>query len=85
MTACAPAPPGSRRPAPTTGVEGDITHGSIEEVGGSAGGGSIHEALNAILAGDVAPMAAVWSHGDDVTYMGPDGAIRIGWNQVRAS
>jgi hypothetical protein len=39
---------------------------------------ALHEDLNAMLAGDAAPMAAVWSHGDDVTYMGPDGAIRIG-------
>ena len=22
---------------------------------------------------------------DDVTYMGPDGTIRVGWDQVRAS
>jgi uncharacterized protein (TIGR02246 family) len=46
---------------------------------------AFHEALNAMLAGDPAPMAAVWSHADDVIYMGPDGAVRIGWDQVRAS
>jgi uncharacterized protein (TIGR02246 family) len=46
---------------------------------------AFHETLNAMLAGDPAPMAALWSHADDVTYMGPDGAIRVGWDQVRAS
>jgi len=38
-----------------------------------------------MLTGDAGPMAAVWSHADDVTYMGPDAAIRVGWDQVRAS
>ena len=46
---------------------------------------AFYEALNAMLAGDAAPMAAVWSHADDATYMGPDGAIRVGWDQLRAS
>ena len=46
---------------------------------------AFHEALNAMLKGDAGPMAAVWSHADDVTYMGPDGTIRVGWQEVRAS
>ena len=41
--------------------------------------------LAAIEAGGSAERAAVWSHADDVTYMGPDGTIRVGWDQVRAS
>ena len=32
--------------------------------------------------GDSAPMKAVWSHADDVVYMGPGGSIKIGWNKV---
>ena len=44
-----------------------------------------YEALNSIFRGDAGPMAAVWSHADDVTYMGPDGGIRIGWAEVSAA
>lgn len=29
-------------------------------------------------------MKKVWSHADDVTYMGPGGGFRIGWDQVLA-
>jgi ketosteroid isomerase-like protein len=43
-----------------------------------------HAALNAIFTGEVTPMQAVWSHADDVTYMGPDGAYRMGWVEVLA-
>jgi ketosteroid isomerase-like protein len=28
-------------------------------------------------------MLEVWSHADDVTYMGPAGGFQIGWEQVR--
>ena len=45
---------------------------------------SFHEALNAMLAGDAAPMEAVWAHTSDVIYIGPGGEYRIGWPQVRA-
>jgi ketosteroid isomerase-like protein len=41
-------------------------------------------ALNAMFDGDVEPMKAVWSHADDVSYMGPVGGIRIGWDEVLA-
>lgn len=41
-----------------------------------------YEALNAMFTGDVAPMAAVWSHADDVTYMGADGRFQVGWTEV---
>ncbi|HEX6266982.1 MAG TPA: SgcJ/EcaC family oxidoreductase [Burkholderiales bacterium] len=43
-----------------------------------------YEALNAIFTGDAAPMAAVWSHADDVTYMGADGGFQAGWTEVLA-
>lgn len=43
-----------------------------------------YRALDAIFAGDVAPMAEAWSHADDVTMMGPDGAIEVGWPAVLA-
>ena len=41
-----------------------------------------YDALNAMFAGDVTPMKALWSHADDVTYMGPGGGFQVGWKQV---
>ena len=41
-------------------------------------------ALNAMFEGNLAPMQNVWSHADDVTYMGPGGGFRVGWTQVLA-
>ena len=41
-------------------------------------------ALNALLTGDPGPMTEVWSHADDVTYMGPAGGFQTGWDQVLA-
>jgi ketosteroid isomerase-like protein len=43
-----------------------------------------YAALNAMFEGDLAPMVEVWSHADDVTYMGPDGGFQVGWKQVLA-
>ena len=42
-------------------------------------------ALNAMFQGDVAPMEAVWSHANDVTYLPPDGKLLVGWDKARAS
>jgi ketosteroid isomerase-like protein len=41
-----------------------------------------YAALNAMFEGEIDPMTAVWSHADDVTYMGPDGGFQVGWEQV---
>jgi hypothetical protein len=35
--------------------------------------------LNAMFAGDPKPFADLYSHADDVTYMGEEGTYRIGW------
>jgi ketosteroid isomerase-like protein len=43
---------------------------------------AFHDALNVLFTGDTAPMKAVWSHADDVTYMGPVGGMQVGWSQV---
>ena len=43
---------------------------------------TFHDALNVLFTGDVAPMKAIWSHADDVTYMGPVGGMQVGWAQV---
>jgi uncharacterized protein (TIGR02246 family) len=36
-------------------------------------------ALNALLAGDAGPMEQVWSHREDIAYMGPLGLSVLGW------
>ena len=43
-----------------------------------------YSALNAMFTGELEPMKKVWSHKDDVTYMGPGGGFRHGWNAVLA-
>lgn len=42
-----------------------------------------YTSLNAMFTGDAGPMQQIWSHADDVTYMGPDGGYQVGWNEVR--
>jgi ketosteroid isomerase-like protein len=39
-------------------------------------------ALNAMFTGDLTRMKEVWSHAEDVIYMGPGGGFQIGWTQV---
>jgi len=41
-----------------------------------------HVALNRLFTGEVQPMADVWSHADDVTYLGPDGGFQVGWDAI---
>ena len=44
-----------------------------------------YAALGKIFTGDTKPMQDVWSHAEDVTYMGPDGGFQVGWSQVLAN
>jgi ketosteroid isomerase-like protein len=44
--------------------------------------GGFYKALNALFKGNPDPMDEVWSHAEDVTYMGPDGVFQLGWPQV---
>ena len=41
-----------------------------------------YAALNTMFTGNVDPMKEVWSHADDVTYMGPGGGFQVGWDKV---
>lgn len=43
---------------------------------------NFYSALNTMFTGDPAPMKNVWSHADDVTYMGPAGGLQTGWAAV---
>jgi ketosteroid isomerase-like protein len=44
-----------------------------------------YKALNTMFTGDLKPMKEVWSHAEDVTYMGPGGGFQVGWSQVFAN
>lgn len=50
----------------------------------AAAAGQFYAALNAMFTGETAPMEALWSHEDDVTYMGPDGTFEVGWDNIKA-
>jgi len=50
--------------------------------GAKAAVGKFHEALNLLFTGEAGPIKAVWSHADDVTYMGPVGGMQVGWAQI---
>jgi hypothetical protein len=41
-------------------------------------------ALNAMLNGDPKPFAELYTHGEDVTYMGAEGTYRVGWEATYA-
>lgn len=41
-----------------------------------------YKALNQMFTGDISLMKEIWSHADDVTYMGPGGGIKVGWLEV---
>ncbi len=43
---------------------------------------AFYKSLNALFTGNVEPMKLIWSHREDVTYMGPSGGYQIGWPQV---
>ncbi|QDT95694.1 YybH family protein [Gimesia aquarii] len=43
-----------------------------------------YAALNQMFTGDLDLMKNVWSHKEDVTYMGPDGGFHHGWKHVIA-
>ena len=43
---------------------------------------AFYTALNEIFTGNLDPMAKVWSHADDITYMGPVGGFQKGWQAV---
>ena len=42
------------------------------------------DVLNAMLNGDAEPLAGLYSHNDDVTYMGAEGTYRVGWSATFA-
>ena len=47
--------------------------------------GQFYAALNAMFTGELGPIKEIWSHANDVTYMGPGGGFEVGWDQVLAT
>jgi ketosteroid isomerase-like protein len=47
-----------------------------------AANAGFYAALNQMFRGDAAPIEAVWSHAEDVVYMGPTGGYEHGWSAV---
>src|SRR5437763_1153344 len=43
---------------------------------------AFYSALNVLFTGNAGPMQEVWSHSEDVTYMGPVGGLKKGWKEV---
>lgn len=43
-----------------------------------------YAALNILFLGDAQPMKNMWSHADDISYMGPDGLYLIGWEKIES-
>tara|TARA_R110002049_G_scaffold22983_6_gene81582 strand:- start:319 stop:840 length:522 start_codon:yes stop_codon:yes gene_type:complete len=43
-----------------------------------------YSALNTLFTGDAQPMKHLWSHADDITFMGPEGAYLRGWEEIGA-
>ncbi|HEV2563118.1 MAG TPA: nuclear transport factor 2 family protein [Rhizomicrobium sp.] len=52
--------------------------------GVTAAANGFYAALNQMFTGDLTAMNAIWSHADDVTYMGPGGGFQKGWPAVQA-
>lgn len=59
------------------------TAARADEAAVRAAAAQFYEALNTMFTGDAGPMLAVWSHADDITYMGPAGGLHVGWDQVK--
>ncbi|MFH1303443.1 MAG: nuclear transport factor 2 family protein [Planctomycetota bacterium] len=64
--------------------EQTATAGEQEEAEVCAAAQQFYVALNQLFTGEVACMKEVWSHQDDITFMGPDGSYLQGWKPVLA-
>lgn len=53
-----------------------------DRAGVLAANAQFYTAVNKMLSGEIAPIEAVWSHADDVSYMGPTGQFEQGWSAV---
>ena len=65
------------------GISREITPSPAAEKEVLAANDQFYAALNTLFTGELAPMNAIWSHANDVTYMGPVGGFQVGWDAVR--
>jgi len=65
------------------GVCREITPSPAAEEEVLAANDQFYTALNTLFTGELAPMNAIWSHANDVTYMSPVGGFQVGWDAVR--
>lgn len=65
------------------GICREITPSPAAEKEVLAANQQFYAALNQLLTGEMKSMTTVWSHEDDVTYMGPVGGFQMGWEAVR--
>lgn len=64
------------------GICRDITPPSDRDQEIRAANDQFYAAINAMLAGEIEPMNAIWSHSEDVSNQGPFGARMDGWDAV---
>ena len=65
------------------GICREITPSPAAEKEVLAANDQFYAALNTLFTGELAPMNAIWSHANDVTYMSPVGGFQVGWDAVR--
>ena len=65
------------------GICREITPSPAAEKEVLAANDQFYTALNMLFTGELAPMNAIWSHANDVTYMSPVGGFQVGWDAVR--
>jgi len=65
------------------GICREITPSPAAEKEVLAANDQFYTALNTLFTGELAPMNAIWSHANDVTYMSPVGGVQVGWDAVR--
>jgi ketosteroid isomerase-like protein len=71
--------PAVATPAPRPGAEAALATRAVAQAANR-----FYKALNQMFAGDILMMKGVWSHAEDVTYMGPGGDFLTGWPAVLA-
>lgn len=64
------------------GANGKICAGESDGTAVKKAVADFHAALNTMFAGDADPMKAIWSHEEDITYMGPMGGFHVGWSEI---
>jgi ketosteroid isomerase-like protein len=78
-------PSAPTQPGGTPSMQGHMSRTpSNDERAVARAADGFYKALNQMFTGDLTPMKQVWSHENDVTYMGPGGGFQTGWLAVRA-